>query len=238
MSDFPPVLTPERIDAMLSGLAEVCFAGVVAAGDRMQAAVAPEPFACVARALQSLSRNLRQTIAMKHRFDKHQAQVAVVAAETARVAQAATAEAAQKALRRHSDHVRDRLGDLIWDEHEDDEAEALYEEVDAHLDFLIKRDPEGFRQTGLDDLVAQVSETYRIGAFRTEPKPEPKPPYPPPKPRPKPRSASAPMVIATPAAVIEPEPWPEPPGEPWPEPYIPPWEKLKPGHSWPGSSGI
>ena len=136
MSEFPPVLTPERIDAMLSGLAEVCFAGVIAAGERMQAAVEPEAFERTARALQSLSRNLRQTIAMKHRFDRHQAEVAARAADAAQVAQIIEAEAARDALSHHYARARDRLGDLIWDEHEKDEAQALYDEVDEHLDAL------------------------------------------------------------------------------------------------------
>ncbi len=231
MSDFPPTLTPERIDAMLSGLAEVCFAGVVMAGERMKAAVEPEPFACISRALQSLSRNLRQTIAMKHRFDKHMADVAVVAAETARVAKVAEEKAAQTALRRHADRARDRLGDLIWDEHEDDEAQALYDEVYEHLDYLGKEDPQAFLATSLDDLVAQVSEAFALGPFRPEPPKAPKPPKPPKAP-PKPRSAPAPVVVSAPPPVIEPDPPPEPPPpespppEPWPEPYVPPWERL------------
>eukprot|EP01041_Mallomonas_annulata_P030372 gene30372-52495_t len=65
MSDIPATLTPERIDAMLSGLAEVCFAGVVEAGDRLKAAEDAEAFERTSRALQTLSRNLRQTIALK-----------------------------------------------------------------------------------------------------------------------------------------------------------------------------
>ena len=224
MSDFPPVLTPERIDAMLSGLAEVCFAGVIAAGDRMQAAIEPEPFERTARALQSLSRNLRQTIAMKHRFDRHQAEVAAEAAEAAREAEAVEAEATLDALTRHTDRVRDRLGDLIWDEHEKDEAQALYDEVDEHLDALGEKDPERFLQTSLDDLVAEVSETFAIGAFRPEPEPEPPP---------------RPHVAAVLAPVVDPVPPPPPdiPPDPPPEPYIPPWEKLRPGQIWPGSSG-
>ena len=222
-SDFPPTLTPERIDAMLSGLAEVCFAGVIAAGDRMQAAFEPEPFERAARALQSLSRNLRQTIAMKHRFDRHQAGVAARAADAAQVAQIAEAEATRDALARHTDHARDRLGDLIWDEHEEDEAQALYDEVDEHLDAFGEKDPERFLQTSLDDLVAEVSEAYAIGAFRpeVEAEPEPEPPRPPPRP----------SVAAVLAPVVDPVPPPPPdiPPDPPPEPYIPPWEKLRPG---------
>ena len=230
MSDFPPDLTPERIDAMLSGLAEVCFAGVIAAGDRMQAATQPEPFERAARALQSLSRNLRQTIAMKHRFDRHQAEVAAEAADAAQVAQIIEAEAARDALARHTDRVRDRLGDLIWDEHEEDEAQALYDEVDEHLDALAEKDPERFLQTSLDDLVAEVSETFAIGAFRPEPEPEPPaPPQPPPRP-------PEPQVLAPTLAEVPPPP-PDIPPDPPPEPYIPPWEKLRPGQIWPGSSG-
>ena len=223
-SDFPPTLTPERIDAMLSGLAEVCFAGVIAAGERMQAALEPEPFERTARALQSLSRNLRQTIAMKHRFDRHQAKVAAVAAEEAQVAEIIEAEAARDALSHHHARARDRLGDLIWNEHEEDEAQALYDEVDEHLDALREQEPERFLQTSLDDLVAEVSETFAIGAFRpeVEDQPEPEPP---------PRPHVAPILVEVPPPPPDIEP------DPPPEPYIPPWEKLRPGQVWPGSSG-
>ena len=223
MSDFPPVLTPERIDAMLSGLAEVCFAGVIAAGERMQAALEPEPFERAARALQSLSRNLRQTIAMKHRFDRHQAEVAAEAAHAAQVAEIIEAEAARDALSHHYARARDRLGDLIWDEHEEDEAQALYDEVEEHLDALREQDPERFLQTSLDDLVAQVSEAHAIGAFRPEVEDEPEP--------------EPPRSVALPPLAEVPPPPPDIPPDPPPEPYIPPWEKLRPGQVWPGSSG-
>ena len=73
-----------------------------------------------------------------------------------------------------------------------------------------EQEPERFLQTSLDDLVAEVSETFAIGAFRPEVEPEPEPAPPPP---------------------------PDIPPEPPPEPYIPPWEKLRPGQIWPGSSG-
>ena len=227
-SDFPPTLTPERIDAMLSGLAEVCFAGVIAAGERMQAALEPEPFERAARALQSLSRNLRQTIAMKHRFDRHQAEVATRAAHAAQVAEIIEAEAARDALSHHYARARDRLGDLIWNEHEEDEAQALYDEVEEHLDALREQEPERFLQTSLGDLVAEVSETFAIGAFRPEVEAEPEP-EPPPRP----------IVAQVPAPVLAevPPPPPDIPPDPPPEPYIPPWEKLRPGQVWPGSSG-
>ena len=147
------------------------------------------------------------------------------AAHAAREAEAVEAEATLDALTRHTDRVRDRLGDLIWDEHEADEAQALYDEVDEHLDAMGEQDPERFLQTSLDDLVAEVSETFAIGAFRPEaedePEPEPEPP----------RSIAAPPVAEVPPPPPDIEP------DPPPEPYIPPWEKLRPGQVWPGSSG-
>lgn len=51
ISDIPATLTPQRIDAMLSGLAEVCFAGVNEAGDHLKAAEDAEAFERTSRAL-------------------------------------------------------------------------------------------------------------------------------------------------------------------------------------------
>ncbi|HEY0647334.1 hypothetical protein, partial [Phenylobacterium sp.] len=66
----PPVLTAERIDAMLSVMAEVCLESVVEAGQRQKAAEDFEAFERSGRTLQRACRNLRQTIAMKQRFDR------------------------------------------------------------------------------------------------------------------------------------------------------------------------
>ena len=70
--EAPPVLTPERIDAMLSIMAEVCLESVVGAGQRQKAAADFEDFERCGRSLQRACRNLRQTIAMKQRHDREQ----------------------------------------------------------------------------------------------------------------------------------------------------------------------
>eukprot|EP01035_Chromulina_nebulosa_P046427 gene46427-62897_t len=127
MSDFPPVLVPDRIEAMLSGLAEVCYAGVIEAGDRLRAAEDAEAFERTSRALQTLSRNLRQTFAMKQRFDREQARRAADARELAETDRKAAETDREAAVVRHRRLARRRFGELLWTEYEQDDAEALDE---------------------------------------------------------------------------------------------------------------
>ena len=79
-----PVLSPDRIDAMLAAVAEVCMEGVTEAGVWIKAAADVEAFERASRALQTHCRNLRQTIAMKQRFDREQL---ALKAEAGRLAQ-------------------------------------------------------------------------------------------------------------------------------------------------------
>jgi hypothetical protein len=248
MSDFPPVLTPERIEAMLSGLAELCFAGAEEAGARLKAAEDAEAFERVTRALQTHSRNLRQTLAMKQRFDRHQARMAAEARREAQEIQQDTPISLAAVSRRYR-AVRNHMRELIWTEYEENSwAEAL-EDLDGHLAKRSGRDPRAFLDAPLEDLIADLSALMEMGEFRPDPDdedPDEDPddedeePDPPPQrvghrtwpPQPEPALEAAPEP--------EPEPPPrppDPPPEPYVPPYIPPWEKLKPGQSWPGSSG-
>jgi hypothetical protein len=166
----PPILTPERIDAMLSIMAEVCLGSVVEAGQRQKAAPDDEAFERSGRALNQACRNLRQTIALKQRFDRE---------ETAKAREAhAAAEADRKAAERDRHvkvelkrkRVRRHLEGLVWDEYDDEEAEALCEDVDQRLSDLVHEDD--FLDTPIEDLITRLADDIGLN---DEPEPEPPP---------------------------------------------------------------
>lgn len=165
--DAPPVLTPERIDAMLSIMAEVCLGSVVEAGQRQTAAADDEAFERSGRALNQACRNLRQTIAMKQRFDREEV-------AKAREAQAA-AEADRKAAERDRQariefkrkRVRRHLENLVWDQYDEEDADAFCHEVDQRLSDLVHED--GFLDTPLEALIARLSDDIGLN---DEPEPE------------------------------------------------------------------
>ena len=169
--DAPPVLTPERIDAMLSIMAEVCLESVVEGGRRQKAAPDDEAFERSGRALNQACRNLRQTIALKQRFDREKA-------AKAREAHAA-AEAERKAAERDRHvkvelkrkRVRHHVHGLVWDEYDDEEAEALCEDVDQRLSDLAHEDD--FLDTPIEDLITRLADDIGLN---DEPESEPEPP--------------------------------------------------------------
>jgi hypothetical protein len=167
--DAPPVLTPERIDAMLSIMAEVCLESVVQGGRRQKAAPDDEAFERSGRALNQACRNLRQTIALKQRFDRE---------ETAKAREAhAAAEAERKAAERDRHvkvelkrkRVRHHLHGLVWDEYDDEEAEALCEDVDQRLSDLVHEDD--FLDTPIEALIARLADDIGLN---DEPEPDPR----------------------------------------------------------------
>eukprot|EP01035_Chromulina_nebulosa_P036429 gene36429-49073_t len=185
MSNVPATLTPQRIEAMLSSLAEVCYAGVIEAGDRLKAAEDAEAFERTTRALQTLSRNLRQTFAMKQRFDREQARIAAGAREQAETDRKAAETDRQAAVVRHRRLARRRFGELLWTEYEQDDAEALDEAAREWLSELADDDADAFLATPLETLITRLSEAFAVGEFQAEAEPEPEPepaPEPPPKP--------------------------------------------------------
>ncbi|WP_430420627.1 hypothetical protein [Phenylobacterium sp.] len=152
----PPVLTPERIDAMLSIMAEVCLGSVVEAGQRQKAVPDDESFERSGRALNQACRNLRQTIALKQRFDRE---------EVAKTREAhAAAEADRKAAERDRHariefkrkRVRRHLENLVWDEYDADDADAFCHEVDQRLSDLVYEDD--FLDTPLEALIARLAD--------------------------------------------------------------------------------
>lgn len=229
---------------MLSRTAEICMAGVEAAGERLAAAPDIESFERAGRALQGIGRSLRQTLALKQRFDREQ-----VVVDQARRQMAA--RAMEDAERAHRGAVTRRLTDVqrhfertLWDEYEDDEAQERFEIVDAELCDLMEDD--AFLDTPVETLIARLSAAVEAAtlAAASEADDAPAPPKekpdqapkaadvaPPPGPAP---PADLPVVDVTPPAPpAPPDPRPDPP----PEPYTPPWERLARGHSLGGGTG-
>jgi hypothetical protein len=256
----PPVLTPERIDAMISGVAEVCFAKVQEAGERMTATDDMTEYEKGGRTLNTACRNLRLVIVIKQRFDRDQLGLTAEARTQAETERKAAERQHADAVGRHHKRVSDHFGRVLWNEYDEDDAQEIYDDLNEYLSDLAEDDP-AFLETPVETLIARLTEkmgigqeepddddeggesedeaspvippeTPLIGVSASEPVPEPSP-DPPPE-----AEASDPAVEDAPLTAAPPAPprigWPEPG---WPEPYIPPWEKLKPGQIWPGSSG-
>jgi len=242
----PPVLTAERIDAMLSIMAEVCLESLVESGQRQKSAEDIEAFERGGRTLQRACRNLRQTIAMKQRHDREQDRKADdgrrVAQDARKEIQRARNEAAtirRAQVRRHFDRV-------LWDEYEPDDVEDMLDVVHARLGDMVLDDD--FLEAPLETLIQRLAEEIGLGEA-----PADDPSDPPPLKTARPRDGGDPSRPS--AGALEPPhgsppargraedgPQPDgpaaaPPPDPPPEPYIPPWEQLRPGQRMPGSSG-
>jgi len=159
MEPTPPVLTPERIDAMLSRMAEICMGAVEEAGVRVKSAPDGETFERAGRTLNSTCRNLRQSIALKLRFDREQA---ALAAEQRQVAEAQRLEAKKLrdvAVAKRREQVRDRFRDLLWDEYEyeNDDAVEMLDGASYRFDLLAEEDPD-LLDIPLETLVARIAD--------------------------------------------------------------------------------
>jgi hypothetical protein len=249
--DAPPVLTPERIDAMLSVMAEVCFASMVEAGERQKAAEDIDQFDRSGRTLQRACRNLRQTIAMKQRFDREEARKAADARRCAEDDRLQAGRLRREAVGARRGRVLRHFERVLWDEYEDDEAHERLEDLDARLTDLAD-DPD-FLDTPVETLIQRLADeierdestisqppcgegpgvgvspasssadlsTLQPSGGTAEP--------PPPDPEPPPQLHAEPPPEAAPATPELP-----PPAPPDPPPYVPPWEKLRPGQVMPG----
>ncbi|HEY0647614.1 hypothetical protein, partial [Phenylobacterium sp.] len=151
----PPVLTAERIDAMLSVMAEVCLESVVEAGRRQKAAEDFEAFERSGRTLQRACRNLRQTIAMKQRFDREEARKA---AESAR---RGAEQAREVAVARRRARVQAHFSQVLWNEYEGEDAEGLFDDVGMRLRDLSFDDD--FLETPVETLIQRLSDEIGLG---------------------------------------------------------------------------
>ena len=182
MLDSPPALRPERIDAMLAAVAEVCMEGVTEAQVWIKAAEDVEAFERASRALQTHCRNLRQTIAMKQRFDREQAALKAGASRAAEAERKEIAKARKSAVSGLYWRARTHLGEMVWNEYEENHAEEIFNDLDQCLSELSTEDPDAFLATPFEDLIDRFSEEFGLGEFNPDPKPPPEP-EPPPRPR-------------------------------------------------------
>jgi len=175
--DAPPVLTPERIDAMLSIMAEVCLETVVEAGQRQKAAEDDEAFDRCGRTLQRACRNLRQTIAMKQRHDREQDRKAEDGRKLAEASRKQAERARDEAVAHKQARVQRHFERLLWDEYEDDDAQERFEDLDERLDDLA--DEHDFLDTPTEALIQRLADEIGLGE-----EPADDPPEPPPAPKP------------------------------------------------------
>ncbi|MEJ1931786.1 hypothetical protein WDZ92_16225, partial [Nostoc sp. NIES-2111] len=152
----PPVLTAERIDAMLSIMAEVCLGSVVEGGQRQKAAEDVEAFERAGRALHSACRNLRQAIALKQRFDREEARKADDARRATDLAQAEAERDHRRRCGRNVQRVRDHFERILWDEYEESDAQEFYEDLDARV--MDMSEDEGFLDIPFSALVERLAD--------------------------------------------------------------------------------
>ena len=171
----PPVLTAERIDAMLSIMAEVCLEAVVDAGQRQKAADDVEAFERGGRTLQRACRNLRQTIAMKQRHDREEARKADDGRRLAEADRKQAERSHEAAVAHKQARVQRHFERVLWDEYEDDDAQERFDDLDARLDELAEEP--GFLDIPAETLIQRLAEEIGLGDAETEPPPrEPSPP--------------------------------------------------------------
>ncbi|WP_293900089.1 hypothetical protein [Phenylobacterium sp.] len=237
----PAVLTPERIDAMLSCTAEICMAGVEEAGARLKAAPDAEAFERTGRTLNTVCRNLRQIIAMKLRFDREQAGIAVERRHAAEVEHQDAERVRNTAVIRHRGQVRRHFQRVLWAEYEPDDAQEVFNDLDDRLGDLAE--DAAFLDTPIEILIARLAEELDLvpaeaGAPEDEAAAPPVPAMAEEASAPDEETpAEAPDPVETiPPPSLEAAPPPEPappdppppdppPPEPPPEPYLMPWER-------------
>ena len=270
MSDATPI-DAAPIDEALSGLSELAAcdlrlakrfcARIEACGDDED-----DKAMNLARSYQRMARSYRQTLVVQARLRrelKAEAKADAVDVQAARKAAHAAREAAAWS---HRTRVRQHFERVLWDEYEDDDAEAIFNDIEERLADLAGDD--GFLDMPVATLIARLTEEFGIGAGADEAD-EAEPPPPPGAAREAeespvsdaeetaPIGLSAEPVLgpaegrtrgpsgrvppegepADPPAAAPPEPDPPPrPPDPPPEPYIPPWER-NPHARYPGGSG-
>jgi hypothetical protein len=169
--DAPPVLTPERIDAMLSIMAEVCLEGVVEGGQRQKAAEDFGAFERCGRTLQRACRNLRQTIALKQRFDREQARKAEDARRLAQDAHKEARRARDAAITARREQVRRYFDRVLWDEYEPDDAEDLLDDVHSRLGDMALDDD--FLEAPIETLIQRLADEIGLNDADAEDEPPP-----------------------------------------------------------------
>ena len=152
----------ERHARVLAELAELCLASARDLAAKQLATEDPTETAVLASALHKVGRSARQCLALEARLVRD-AQRALREDRD----DAAKQRTVQTKVRRAK--VRGALNQLVWDEYEDDEAEALELVISGRLDAEELAD--SFTTEPLDAQVERIRKS--IGLGKPEPPPEP-----------------------------------------------------------------
>ncbi|WP_293902014.1 hypothetical protein, partial [Phenylobacterium sp.] len=155
MEPAPPALTPEHIDSLFALMAEAGAVGVRKVQARLQAAETDEAVERMSRSLQTVGRYLRQTLALKLRFDREQAQVAVEQRHAAEQQRQDAERVHADARGRHRKRVRDHFARLLWTEYEADDAQEIFNDLDDRLGDLAE--DAAFLGTPIETLIARLT---------------------------------------------------------------------------------
>ena len=119
----------------------------------------------LARAFHTLSRSVRQTLALQARFERD-------ARLDRRQAVQDEARETLKRVQAKRRQVRDAVAPLIWTEYEADEAEALSGELEAYV-MGESAEEDAFLAEPLETLVARIAEALGLAANDAESPDEP-----------------------------------------------------------------
>ena len=189
MQAAPPVFTPERIDAVFSLMAETGVEALQKVRVRIAAAETDEAVERTVRSMQTAGRYLRQTIALKLRFDREQASFAAERRQVAEVESQEARKLRDAAVAKRREQVRSRFRDLLWDEYEHDDACEMLDGAGYRFDLLAEEDDPAFLDIPLETLVAQIADLLGMNEVDDEDEDEepeaaeaaaPPPPDPPP----------------------------------------------------------
>lgn len=171
MEPVPPPLTPESIDSLFALLAEAGAVGLRKVSARMEAAETDEAVERMGRSLQTVGRYLRQTLALKLRFDREQASLAAERRREADVERQETQRVHDAAVVRKRKQVCSHFERVLWDEYEHDDAKEFFDGVQHCLDDLAE-DGE-ILDAPLETLILRVGE--HLGLLDNDDAPEDEP---------------------------------------------------------------
>lgn len=148
-------------ERMLARLAERDLSAAEKVHDQLMAAETPADTAELARAYQRLARSVRQSLALRARFQRERAQAAQAASDPAAPRQKPGGAAVAKRIR----ELREGALRVIWDEAEDAETADWHAD---ELDALITQEmfSDHFGAEPLDDHVARLCLTMGFNAAR------------------------------------------------------------------------
>lgn len=143
---------------MLSAAAEIALAHLEQAGVWSRAADNIEAFERAGRALQTAGRNLRQTIALKQRFDRDELGLVPERRREAEVARKQALRDRAEAAEDHRFKVLQHFEQVLWREYEPCDWEPVYDCLNDRLEEL--GDGDDVLATSVEDLVARFRDEF------------------------------------------------------------------------------